>query len=237
MTRRDEPLGQFPATQWSLVDALRAGDEAERRRVLGVLLGRYLPALRAYLVAGKRVEAGRAEELLQGFVADKILERDLMGRAEAARGKFRTFLLTALQRYVIDRGRAEKVRAAGSIDDVDVADAGRADAFEVAWGREVLREALKRMRENCGKWGRADLWAVFEGRVLGPALEGKAAVAYEDLMPRFGWGTAAQASNALVTAKRMFERELRGVIGEYAQDEGEVEEELRDLRGAWKRVW
>ena len=31
-----------------------------------------------------------------------------------------------------------------------------------------------------------------------------------------------QAANALVTAKRMFARNLRAVVGEYAADEGEI---------------
>jgi hypothetical protein len=114
--------------------------------------------------------------------------------------------------------------------------AEKSDVFDVAWGREVLREALRRMKANCEKWGRVDLWEVFYGRVVGPAFDGVPVVEYEALMPRFGWASASQASNALVTAKRMFERELRGVIGEYARDEGEVEEELRDLRGAWRGV-
>jgi DNA-directed RNA polymerase specialized sigma24 family protein len=239
MTRDDEPLGPFPATQWSLVEALRAGDEAEKRRVLGELISRYRPALRAYLVSERRLSGDEVEEVLQGFIAEKVFMRDLMGRADRAKGKMRTLLLTALQRYLIDRARAKKVRAAASLDDEHAAEAeasAGSDVFDVAWGREVLREALRRMKANCERWGRVDLWEVFYGRVVGPAFDGTKAVEYESLMPRFGWATTSQASNALVTAKRMFERELRGVIGEYARDEGEVEEELRDLRGAWRGV-
>jgi hypothetical protein len=49
-------------------------------------------------------------------------------------------------------------------------------------------------------------------------------------MRRIGFKTPLQASNALVTAKRMFERQLRSVVAEYAGDESEVESELMDLR-------
>jgi hypothetical protein len=38
-----------------------------------------------------------------------------------------------------------------------------------------------------------------------------------------------QAANALVTAKRMFTRILRGVIGEYESDEEEIDSEIDDL--------
>jgi RNA polymerase sigma-70 factor (ECF subfamily) len=232
-------LGPFPATQWSLVDAMRGGgDEGARRAALAALLERYMPALRAYLVIERRLPRERADDLLQGFVADKVLERDLVAKADRARGKFRSFLLTALHRYAIDRARAEQARpgvtGAAAFEDVEppAAPAAR-DAFDVAWAREVLREAVGRTRAHCERFGRADLWAVFDGRVLRPAFRDEPAVAYDALMPRFGWATAAQGANALVTAKRLFERELRAVVGEYAGDAEAVEEELRDLRGAW----
>ena len=45
-----------------------------------------------------------------------------------------------------------------------------------------------------------------------------------------GASSPLQLSNLLVTGKRMFLRTLRGVIAEYARDEDEVEEELRELK-------
>jgi DNA-directed RNA polymerase specialized sigma24 family protein len=75
------------------------------------VLRAYLPALRAHLVIRRRVHPDRADDLLQGFCSDQVLEKDLVPRAERDRGKFRTFLLTALDRYAINCHHHETVRA------------------------------------------------------------------------------------------------------------------------------
>ena len=80
----------FPATQWSLIDRARQSDAGRRGAALGVLLHRYMPALRAYLVLTRRMPPEQADDLLQSFIADKIIERNLLDRAERERGKFRS---------------------------------------------------------------------------------------------------------------------------------------------------
>ena len=108
-------FARFPTTRWSLVDrAGREGSEAERQ-ALGQLLTRYLPALRSHLIHSKRLQPADADDVLQDFVAGKVLERDLIAKANVQLGKFRTFLLTALDRFLLNRirnGKAKK-RAVG----------------------------------------------------------------------------------------------------------------------------
>src|SRR4051812_18671040 len=107
-TQNDIPMQPFPATQWSLVDrAARESDLPAQRQALATILQRYLPALRAHLVAAKRIAPDRADDLLQGFVADKIIEQNLLAHAQQGKGKFRSFLLVTLNRYIIDRHRAD----------------------------------------------------------------------------------------------------------------------------------
>jgi DNA-directed RNA polymerase specialized sigma24 family protein len=231
----DHHLGPFPTTHWSIVGRAGMGDSA-RRRALAALLTQYLPALRLYLLAGHRVPADRADDLLQGFLADKVVAQDLVRRADRERGRFRSFLIAALDRFVIDQVRHDKAArrspgAAVSLDQNPVPDppAARApDVFDRAWARQVLELATGRTRQECGAAGRDDVWAVFDARVLGPTLHGRAPVPLGELVARFGF-TPEQASNLLVTGKRMFARNLRGVVGEYAE-EADVEEEVRLLR-------
>ena len=68
--------------------------------------------------------------------------------------------------------------------------------------------------------------------VLDPALDGSEPEPYDRLIKRFGFASPAVASNALVTAKRMFERNLRAVVGEYAGDNSDVDREIAELRAA-----
>jgi len=53
---------------------------------------------------------------------------------------------------------------------------------------------------------------------------------YDVIAAKLGDVSPLQAANLLVTAKRMFERELRAVIAEYSRDEHEVDEEINSLK-------
>lgn len=228
-------LGSFPQTQWSMV--FRAGDDRDRREALGELLRRYLPALRAHLIRRKTMTADRAADLLQDFVADKIVEQNLIGCVTGTRGKFRTFLLTALDNFAISRMRRDtaRKRSPGRMRSLEECLAGEIcaedapDPFDVAWVREVLSEVLERMRAGCQASDRADIWGIFECRVLNPTLNREAPLPYEELVVRFHLKSPAQAANVLVSAKRMFVRTLRSVVSEYTKREDEVEDEIKEL--------
>lgn len=218
----------------------RAADPSTgvRRPALEQLLRRYIGPLRHHLVRRRRLPIERAEDLLQGFVSSKVLEQNLLAKAEPGRGQFRGFLLRSLDRFVSDRLRqeAQRRRAAGEVVALEeqaepIDDAATPDqAFDLEWARQVLGDAAGRMRRQCARSGRADVWAVFEARVLLPTLTGAEPVPNEKLARDLGFGSAADVSNRLVTAKRMFARLLREVVGEYASGGEEVEEELADLR-------
>src|SRR3954447_9610556 len=232
----------FPETSWSEVERAGAEGAAGARDALGRLLIRYMPALRARLVIEKRIQPDRAGDLLHGFISDRVVEQHLVARADRSRGRFRTFLLTALDRYVVDQHRAAsagKRNPAGggaviSLDGLDErqhpqAAANPSAASEVAWAREVLAEAIRQMEAQCRREGRTDLWDVFRCRVLDPALEGAEPLPYDQFVSTFRLKTPAQAANALVTAKRMFARVLRSVVAEYA-DGAAVDQEIAELR-------
>ena len=227
----------FPLTQWSLI--ARAGDTdiETKRRALSELLERYLPAIKCYLTYGKRIDPDRADDLIQGFLASKVLEQDLIERADQAKGKFRTFLLTALDRFIVNQHRFETARKRapdelGSIEDSAEpaeTDVRPNETFDIAWARQVLDRTIERMKKECHGSGRDDIWQVFEARVLGPTLGQSEAVGYDELIGKAGFSSPVQAANALVTAKRMFARIIRTVIGEYEGDDADVDSEISDL--------
>lgn len=239
----EETYGEFrsfPSTHWSFVDEAAQTDAEAGRKALGALVVRYLPALRAHLVLKKRIARDEAEELLLAFVASKFVEEELVAKADRQRGRFRTFLLTALDRFVANRMRDATAKKRSPADgrlvplDEHVHPAETEDsparAFDVAWARQVISQCLGRMQEECQASDRPDIWDVFECRLLGPALDGTRPVPYEVLAKRFGFASPTQASNVLVTAKRMFERTMRAVVGEYVAGEKEIDEEIADLR-------
>jgi len=232
---------RFPTTHWSLVGraAARANHDAGAGKVaLGELVRIYLPALRAHLIGPMGIGRDRAEDLLQGFLADKVLEQNMIAAADPERGKFRTFLLTALERFVIDAHRREsaaKRAPRGKL--LDVAEFGHraakrynpSHAFDRAWAGEVLNEVTRRLRAECEGSQRAHLWGIFEARMLLPIIDGAEPPSHEALAEKYNLPTAAHSANALTSAKRLFTRTFRAVVAEYARDDAEVDSEIREL--------
>ena len=238
---KDAPEGfpGLPATDWSLV--AHAGIPADQTGLesLDELLSRYRPALKAHLVLKKKIPPDVADDLIQGFISTKVLEGSLVSSADPARGRFRTILLTALDHYVVSvfRRDAAKKRSPeqGFVSLDDSANQLAVvppvpDPFDMAWAREVIAEALERVKTECMASGRLAYWNVFDCRVVAPILEGAEPLPYEQLVQRFGFKSPTEASNALVTAKRMFVRALHAVVAEYAGDKSRADEEIHELR-------
>lgn len=229
----------FPPTRWSLVERAAQSDPDARRAALDALLRLYLPALRAHLRIAKRFSAPDADDLLQGFMADKVVEKGILGGADVARGRFRSYLLVALDRYVLSQARRDRAAKRGlGLADGERAGAGErvaaagepSDAFEAAWARELVAEAKRRMKMNCQNAGRRDVWEVF-ARHIGPPV-GDA----NGDEPAGRPVDRKQQANLLVTAKRAFRRAVRSVIADYVDSDEQVDEEIRDLKRALARA-
>jgi RNA polymerase sigma-70 factor (ECF subfamily) len=221
---------RFPTTHWSLIDRAAQGEAG--REALAQLLHQYLPALRVHLLRRHRLSVPDADDLLQAFVLDKLILQQVLARAEQGKGRFRTFLLTVLDNYTrnrLSRARKQSVALPCAVSEQAHASPTADQAFDAAWGREVVRQAVETMAAAYDEAGRQREWQLFQRRVLQPTLEQTTAPNYSELVETLGFDTPAQAYNALTTAKRAFQRHLREVIGQYARGADEVETELSEL--------
>lgn len=230
----------FPPTRWTFVEYAAQPDHPAQPAALADLLAQYLPALRAFLMAEFRVDESQAEDLLQGFVLEKVIKAGVLARADRGRGKFRTFLLSALTHFVISelrRAHAQKrspTEGLVSLDELseesrEVGLPPAGSTFDVLFARQVVQVSVQRMKAQCEAAGRSDVWGVFECRLLNPIFEATEPASYEALVKRFGFQSPGHASNVLITAKRMFARVLRAAVAEYVDDPEEVETEVNEL--------
>src|SRR5207253_8695115 len=99
--------GKFTATHWSVVLAAGASASAAAMPALQTLCRNYWPPLYAFARRlGQSPEDAR--DLTQGFF-ERLIEKHWVGDADPARGRFRTFLLTAFKRYIA--GEAQRAHA------------------------------------------------------------------------------------------------------------------------------
>ncbi|MEM6672914.1 MAG: sigma-70 family RNA polymerase sigma factor [Planctomycetota bacterium] len=182
---------RFRTTRWTLVSSAGSVDHGERSRALEDLCTAYWPPLYAYLRRRGR-SPDEASDLVQGLF-QVLLERDGFARIEARIGRFRSWLLTALDNYerdVRDHARADRRNGRAPsvpLDAVDgerayqVAATGDADpvvVFERAWVRQVLDEARAALLDESIAKGNGDLFRCLERTLdAAPDREERAALA------------------------------------------------------------
>jgi DNA-directed RNA polymerase specialized sigma24 family protein len=228
--------GGFEPTQWTLI--AEASDPAHplHDEALAELLCIYRPALCSHLIRRRRFAVEQADDIVQEFIVRKILQYNLPARADRSRGKFRTLLLTALDNFVRTRTATDEPRTSlPETHDPSDGSLSPDETFDIPWARQVLHEAIRRMSLECQHTGRADIWDVFECRIIAPTLSGAEPVDYQTLVVRHKLQSPMQASNILITGKRIFERTLRSVIAQYAGDE-DIETEIVELRQILSRA-
>ena len=190
----------LPETRWTLIARASASDQ----EALAELLKLYLPALRTHLVFRRGIAPGDADDLLQAFVMKKMLERPLLAQAREDRGRFRNYVLRALENFVrdCDRGQRREVQAI-SLEEGFEPPARKEecpDLAETAFAAEVVHEALRRARTHCEECGHLDAWEIFDARVLRPILRDEPAEGYAALVSRLALSSPQKASNLLLTA-------------------------------------
>ena len=91
----------FLTTHWSLIEGIGAGDDDKNSALIELLLKKYWKPVYCYL---RRRGYGNeeAKDLTQGFFQEVVLGRKLIDKADRTRGRFRSFLLTALNRFLIN---------------------------------------------------------------------------------------------------------------------------------------
>src|SRR4026207_533 len=90
--------GVFASTHWSVVTRAGAATTVESMAALDRLCRQYWQPL-YYFVRRRGYNEQDAQDLTQGFFA-RILEKHSIDAADRERGRFRTFLLTALENYL-----------------------------------------------------------------------------------------------------------------------------------------
>lgn len=230
---------KWPTTRWSLVQ--RAAQEVDGP-AMQELLRNYRAGLRLHLIAVRSIPPQDADDLLQGFMLTKMLRSQWLDQAQSSRGRFRTYLLTALDRYVVSEFRKSQAskRAPRSMVPFDNSDEQGhllsrsalpdvASLLDLAWIRERIEETLDRTRDACRNADRYAYWLLFEDRIMNPILSGIPPQPYAAYVEELGFKSPMQASNALTTVKRMLARSFREVIAEHTQAGEDLEQELNEL--------
>ncbi|MEM1208423.1 MAG: hypothetical protein AAGI54_04070 [Planctomycetota bacterium] len=221
------PQVRFPTTQWETLNDLQRMSPQERREALGEFLERYQPAMLAYVMRFFRpIQEADAADLVQDFMADKVLSRGLIAGASQERGKLRRYLQVAIRNHCIDKLRASPSRVAVALPEKVVP--GADTIFERSWAEIVVTEAADRVQRQYASEGRDKhlrLLAVFLDAARGftTQVDDRQLSAELKIKPH-SLRSMRQNVKAQLVAR------MRDVVGEYAEDQRGIDDELDELR-------
>lgn len=162
----------MPTTQWTLIQRLQHGDEKRSRAALDELCRAYHYPLYCH-IRRRGLDHHDAEDVLHDFLA-KLLRHDSFGLANAEKGRLRSFLLTALQRFLLNWHRGENRRQQREVSDRTeelIASAGsryeKEDCahhespdvlYDRQWAQEMMRLVIEGLRSRYDKKGKTPLF-------------------------------------------------------------------------------
>jgi RNA polymerase sigma-70 factor (ECF subfamily) len=233
-------MEHFATTRWSLIVDAQSERTPQGQRALATLCELYWYPLYAYL-RRRGHTAEDAQDLTQGFFS-YLLEHSTLGVADRARGRFRSFLLAALNHYVSnvrDWERAQKRGGASPRLSIDTATAeGRfvrepADlrtpdkVFDRQWALTVLDEVLMHVQMDCQSHGSGELFERLKWCLTGD----RADATYRELGVALGM-TEGAVKQAVHRLRRQYRRTLYAEIAKTVSAADDVEGELHHLIAA-----
>jgi hypothetical protein len=229
----------FLTTHWSLVEDIKRKNDDNA--LIGLLLERYWKPVYCFL-RHKDYNNEQAKDLTQGFFHEVVLNRHLVHRAHASKGRFRTFMLHALDQYVVDQQRKESTqkRIPGdklirldfcnpSVFDEPMCELDAEQSFYYAWKADLLERVLTEVKATYIKQDMETHWHVFQDRLLKPILENRKAPSMTEICGQHGIENEITASNMLKTAKRLFQSTMRKHACQTVASGELVEEEIQEI--------
>ena len=203
ISTKSSPNPAFVTTAWSDVEIFHQegpAAEAARERVCQAYWRPLYVYLRVFL-RNRGADAEQAQDLIQAFF-EHVFGEQILPQAKRGDGKFRCFLITALQNFVKDEWKHAQRKKRRSeqgwvyLDDAAAAiryesEFARFDspekAFDRDWALQILERSLRQVREHYIATGKATFFDVIE-----PLLQGSDEnVVYAELAGQVGMNAGA----------------------------------------------
>ena len=227
----------FRSTHWSVVIAAGDSTTASSDAALAQLCRTYWYPLYAF-VRRKGHSPHDAQDLTQAFFA-RLLEKNYIAQANRERGRFRTFLLAALNHFLADEwDKARRLKRGGGreiisfdaasaeeryrLEPVDQLDAAK--LYERRWVTTLFDQALARLEQEFRDSGKGTL---FDG-LKDSLLAEQTGLSYAQLGAQLGLKEDA-IKQAVHRMRRRYRELFREEIAQTVAGPGEVEDELKHL--------
>jgi RNA polymerase sigma-70 factor (ECF subfamily) len=241
--RSDGTKAAFPShTRWTLIVAASGpASSPAARAALDELCKLYWFPLYA-LIRREGYDSHQAKDLTQEFLGH-VLETELFKKADARRGRFRSFLWESCRNFLKDEWRKGAAQKRGGGADVISIDEQEAEThygqlpkaepspdktYDQAWAKTVIQRVFQKLDQQYAREDQAQMYQVFTRYLVAEPDE----VAYQELVQRLGRDKAA-LQLFWHRLRRRFGEVLRKEIEDIVEDPKEVSAEIRYLLAAW----
>ncbi len=234
----------FPPTRLSVVARTRSDVEETRRLAFATLIEAYWKPVYKYLRLKWQLDPDEAADLTQDFFAS-TLEKDVLGRYDAKRARFRTYLRLCVDGFAANANKAaRRLKRGGGVTRVPLdfesaegeivrhepsVPADVDDLFYQEWVRALFQRAVADLRASCEASGRSRMFEVFERYDLtDPSCERPT---YTMIARDFGL-TTTTVTNHLAAMRRQFRRLVLDRLRDLTTSQEEFEAESKRLLGS-----
>jgi len=233
----------FPATRLSVVERTRSGDAATRRLALAAIIDGYWKPAYKYLRLKWSLDPEAAADLTQEFFTS-TLEKDVIGRYDPARSRFRTYLRLCLDGFASNARKAEgRLKRGGGVHvvplDFETAEGEMAshepavsadvdELFYREWVRELLERSVADLKRHADTAGRPVMFEVFARYDL--MEDGAERPTYTAIAAALNL-TAATVTNHLAAMRKEFRKIVLERLRELTSSDEEWEAEAAKLFG------
>ncbi|MGH9175852.1 MAG: RNA polymerase sigma factor [Vicinamibacterales bacterium] len=222
---------------------MRSDDEETRRLAIGTLIEAYWKPVYKYLRLKWRLDPDEASDLTQEFFKT-TLEKDVLGRYDATRARFRTYLRLCVDGFAANAKKAEgRLKRGGGVATVPLdfqtaegelmrhepsVPAAVDDLFYQEWVRALFQHAVEDLRLSSHAAGRSTMFSVFERYDLADPSERPT---YAALAGELGLN-ATTVTNHLAAMRRQFRRHVLDRLRDLTTSKDEFEAEAKRLLGS-----
>ena len=233
----------FRSTRWSVIVSAQRGQTPEAQHALEVLAQSYWYPLYAYL-RRQNYNSHEACDLTQSFFA-LLLEREDLKSITPERGRFRSYLMTSLQHFLINQAKRDKALKRGgdqvivSLDETDAEARYRHEPshkitperlFDKAWAMAVLQRVSQVLEEEYQAKGHAKVFAALRGHLIAADDATPYAVLAQELRQ-----TEGSLKVAVHRMRKRFGALLRAEIAETVCDPADIDAEITQLMQSLNR--
>ena len=230
----------FLTTHWSLIESIRTEADSSHTLINSLLKDYWKPVYCFLRRHGYRNE--EAKDLTQDFFHQIVLGNELIQQADQQKGRFRSFLLTALRRYLINVKNKETARKRvpkGKLIALDVVDPDALaaasedmspdESFNCAWISSLLERVFEEVERSCDQDGKTVYWKVFEERVLQPIMNQTEPPSVKEICDKYGIPDGHKLANMIITTKRRIQSALEKHVRKLVTSPEEVSDELQEM--------